>query len=143
MMEPRPPPPTYAPSMRLWVVAAVVVVVLAGCSSSGSGSTQTQVDDATVEQKLASLDSGKFESEGSELTARFRQLLGWLEPKCTEDRERIGDYAVKSQELLDKNAGKTVSLEYVLHQVNASIPDGTSAKPCADAFSSWVSNEEG
>jgi hypothetical protein len=108
--------------MRTIGVFVVAVVFLA---ASPAAQTVTVTDASPPEAKLAALDAHSKTVQQSAI-GEYAHLLDGLDRKCKEDRDRIGDVAVKGVQLL---AEKKVAMTHkqFLQAMNDSMPKGSEA----------------
>ena len=108
--------------MRTIGVFVVAVVFLA---ASPAAQTVTVTDASPPEARLAALDAHSKTVQQSAI-GEYAHLLDGLDRKCKEDRDRIGDVAVKGVQLL---AEKKVAMTHkkFLQAMNDSMPKGSEA----------------
>ena len=58
----------------------------------------------------------------------FRYLLKTLDDKTSETKVQIADMTVKTQQILQDEYGKEVSLLFLMENVNDAIPSGANVK---------------
>jgi hypothetical protein len=101
----------------------VAVVFLA---ASPAAQTVTVTDASAPEAKLAALDAHSKTVQHSAIR-EYARLLDDLDRKCKEDRDRIGDVAVKGVQLLaEKNIAMTHKM--FLQSMNDSMPKGSETR---------------
>ena len=100
-----------------------VFVVVTFLAASPAAQTITVTDASAPEAKLAALDAHSKTVQQSEIR-EYARLLDDLDRKCRENRQRIGDVAVKSVQLL---AAKNVAMTHkkFLQAMIASTPKGS------------------
>lgn len=122
------------------VVAAVAVLlvgtVIGAVVPDGDSSPSQSRNEDSVEYKLAVVDEGGFVAPDDPVVDSYATLLDFLEPKCNENRERIGDMAVVAKDELG------TSLLTILRGVNGSIPTDFGSQPCADIFAYYVALQQ-
>jgi len=107
----------------------VPFVPAAGPASAASGKT-------TVELRLARLQKGNARDDDPLITDMKREL-DIMQRKCTDDRERLGDYTISSQKIL-REKGLNQNLLSVLVGVNQSLAGVNRPIPCADMFNGYA-----
>lgn len=118
------------------LLAVLAVCALAGCASSTS-STETTATKPTVAQKLATIQTEGDVSADDPLVKKFDARLDSLRKKCKDERIRLADMIVRTQQLLNEG-GQEESLISITSNVNASIPPGIGKMPCASVFAAYV-----
>jgi hypothetical protein len=132
------------PSLRHAVFAPLFFLLATGSTFYARVAYAADVEVTTSsppEAKLASLDA--HTTTIPESTVRtYGSVLDQLDPKCTEDRERIGDIATKGVELLQGRKGVKMSYLKFLQAMNDSIPPGTESLnlKCAEIASILVTS---
>lgn len=105
---------------------------------SDTSSSPERTTDQSIEYKLAVID-GHF-TPSDEIKRRYGRALDLLERYCPENRERIADMTVRSQELL-KERNIDENLLQLLRNFRTSIPDEASPGElgnCSEIFSTYV-----
>jgi hypothetical protein len=113
-----------------WIMPFVAVLLLVVAASPAAAASKSPA------YQLAALDA-----EGSPSKAEvqlYKNVLESLGSKCRDKQRRLGDFAVKSQQILDKDGAGSFSLLQILQLVDASIPAGSGKQPCASVFAAWV-----
>jgi hypothetical protein len=87
--------------------------------------------------KLATIEEGTYVAQDDPLVDDYQAALDGLGGDCTDSEERLGDMAVRSQQLL-LNGGVNESLLSILQSVDRSIPAGADLGSCADIFAAYV-----
>lgn len=111
----------------LMIILMIVVgniIISGGGDKKGSGSiiTQQETLKKTPAYMLAVLDVG-HQNPSQEMIKRFDNKLDSLLLKCQENNKLIiGDYIVKSQEMLKKE-GEILTLYQIIDDIDKSIPD--------------------
>jgi hypothetical protein len=94
----------------------------------------------SLAEKLAALDTRTpVEMLPDDLVRKFQRQIDALKGKCQDEETRLGDFTVKSQELLnDYNLDE--SLLSIITNVNLSIPDEYAelGVSCSDVFGAYV-----
>lgn len=134
----------------LWLSALTALVLLGtGCGDfaegvkegveAGSGASASASESKeTPEYMLASIDAGHPLESDDGTVDDYARALDSLEGKCSNARTRLGDMAVKGQELLS-DKGVEESLLSILRNVRLSIPDSLPAgTECADIYAAYV-----
>lgn len=90
----------------------------------------------SVAYKLAVIDSGEPSPDN---VAEYKVALRSLDPKCHENKTRIGNMTVTAQRLLRDEKAVDLTLLEILQYVDLSIPsDLPGSQPCSDVFTSFV-----
>jgi chromosome segregation ATPase len=87
-----------------------------------SQETSEKSDNESCEYKLAVIQNGGYLSESDPLVGKFRVHLDSIMRKTGEDRNRIGDLVVLTQNLL-KERGVIENLETVIYALDGSLPE--------------------
>ena len=87
--------------------------------------------DSDVEYQLAVVDKGGFVATDDSSIDLYDRALDRAERKCTDNRRRIGDYAVKDQQLLEERGIRASILE-LINAIDQSIPAEIAPTSCAD-----------
>ena len=127
------------------LVAGVVVLALLALTvgsvlaflGSGSDKESAGACAASTACKLASIDAGTELDPDSGEVQEYQAALDALGVKCTSPSGRLGDMAVRSQELL-ANRGVAEDLLTILRNVEASMPASAPRMKCTDIFASYV-----
>ena len=90
-----------------------------------------------LEYQLASLDAGGRIKKDAPVLRKYAAVLSRLDRKCDDYRERTGDLASESSDLLQV-LGSGVDLLQILRSVEKSIPRSAARMPCADVFASLL-----
>ena len=100
-----------------------VFVVAIFLAASPAAQTVTVTDASAPEAKLAALDAHSKTVQQNAI-GEYARLLDGLDRKCREDRDRMGDIAVKGVQLL---AEKKVAMTHkkFLQAMNDSMPKGS------------------
>ena len=97
--------------------------VVAFLAASPAAQTVIVTDASAPEAKLAALDAhSKTVQQGA--IGEYARLLDGLDRKCKEDRERIGDIAVKGVQLLAKKKVAMTHRQF-LQAMTDSMPKGS------------------
>jgi hypothetical protein len=139
--------------MRRIALLLVLVLAVAACGGDDIATTVPADDEAsgvepkaepTLKPKPAKKPVDEMSSaemlaviDGSASAQPYGRLLDSLDAKCTENAGLIGDYAVKSRELLADD-GVQVSILDALRGIDGSIPDGTTGMKCSEIAAAWV-----
>lgn len=105
------------------------------------GSKRTFSED-DLEYQLASLDAGRPVESDDPLLREYAVVLDRLDKKCDDYRQRTGDLASESGDLLQL-LGPGVGLLEILRSVEKSIPRSAPRMPCADVFASFLPLADG
>jgi len=127
------------------LVAGVVVLALLALTvgsvlaflGSGSDKESAGACAASTACKLASVDAGTKLDPDSSAVQEYQAALDALEVNCTNPPRRLGELAVRSQELL-ANGGVAEDLLTILRNVEASMPASAPRMECTDIFASYV-----
>lgn len=124
------------------IYSAFIIILFIGfafaTTETDNNSSSERTTDHSIEYKLAVIDG--YSTPSNELTRKYGHALDLLERYCPEDRERIADMTVASQqELKKKNIDE--SLLQLLRNFRTSIPE--EAKPgeigeCSEIFSAYI-----
>lgn len=131
---------TLGPLLAGIVVLAVLALTVGSALAflgSGGGEGSAAACAASTACKLASIDAGTELDPDSGEVQEYQTALGDLGVKCTNLSGRLGDMAVKSQELL-ANGGVAEDLLTILRNVEASMPASAPRMECTDIFASYV-----
>ncbi|MCH8066918.1 MAG: hypothetical protein IIC90_14030, partial [Chloroflexi bacterium] len=93
--------------------------------------------DSDVEYQLAVVDKGGFVATDDSSIDLYDRALDRAERKCTDNRRRIGDYAVKAQQLLEERGIRASILE-LINAIDQSIPAEIAPTSCADIVAALV-----
>jgi hypothetical protein len=116
--------------------AVLAVLVAAAVAISGGADAAEKKPKRSVAYKLAAIDLG---AKPDRATVRQYSLpLNELDSKCNENRTRLGDYTVKTRELLEEKGGQSLPLLQILQSINMSIPPDAPKQRCSDVFAAWV-----
>lgn len=116
---------------RLPIAALLLVILAAACSSGSSAATSGGASQPSVAEKLHVV-------EGNATTAEYQHALDKLGPKCRERAGRLGDFAVKTQQIIENKTGQHEPLISILRHVNQSIPKALGKTPCLDIFTAYA-----
>ena len=124
--------PVYA-----WIAGLISTLVLVGpCKGQ-----PTQASEVTrlPEGKLAAIDSGTRSVSGA-MVRPYTVSLDSLQLRCTETRERIGDFAFTGANLLRSQKSVHVSILRFLQMMEGSIPrvSSTERVKCAEIAAALV-----
>ena len=100
-----------------------VFVVVTFLAASPAAQTVIVTDASVPEAKLAALDANSKTVQQSAI-GEYARLLDGLDRKCKEDRERIGDIAVKGVQLLAKKKVAMTHRQF-LQAMTDSMPKGS------------------
>lgn len=99
--------------------------------------TTTAPEEESVEFKIAALDGIIAAGNADPVLAPYVAALDALEPKCTNDRTLLGDFAVTGRDLL-ADRGETITLLEFLHAIDESLPPGLGPIDCAEIAAAVV-----
>jgi len=133
--------PLVAGVVVLAVLALTVGSVLAFLGS-GSGEGSAGACAASTACRIASIDARTELDPDSRAVQEYQAALDALGVKCTNPPRRLGDMAVRSQELL-ANGGVSEDLLTILRNVEASMPANAPRMQCTDIFASYVAQRGG
>lgn len=126
-----------------WGCGIIVIIFIIGMiavSLGGSGSTQNSGSSSqkSPAYMLAALQIG-HQNPDQEMIQEFDKRLNSLLGKCTEnDKSRIGDYVVKSKQMLAEE-GEYLQLSEIIDALDKSIPDSaTGVVSCAEIAAGFV-----
>jgi hypothetical protein len=127
------------------LVAGVVVLALLALTvgsvlaflGSGSDNESAGACAASTACKLASMDAGRELDPDSSAVQEYQAVLDSLGVNCPDSSGRLGDMAVRSQELL-ANGGVAEDLLTILRNVEASMLASAPRMESTDIFSSYV-----
>jgi hypothetical protein len=121
---------------RQAVLLVAIAAFLGACGEAESGGG---ADDCTTAAcKLATIDTGSPMTDDDAAVAEYQQALDALALFCEDSETLLGDFAVKSQELLE-NGGQSETLLDILRHVAESIPAGSpKMQSCSSIFAAYV-----
>jgi hypothetical protein len=128
--------PLVAGMVVLALLALTVGSVLAFLGS-GSDKESAGACAASTACKLASMDVGTEFDPNSSAVQEYQAALDALEVNCTNPPRRLGELAVRSQELL-ADRGVAEDLLTILRNVAASMPADARRMECTDIFANFV-----
>jgi len=135
--------PVVAPrSIRASIAVTTLFALLAsltGCSDDKTVSAQTELAAALTrlpEGKLAAIDSGTINVTEA-MVSPYKLALDSLQGRCSEPRDRLGDFAVVGVEELNKKAVSITILRFLEMMVD-SIPPEVGRLRCAEIAASLV-----
>ena len=106
-------------------------------TASPASTASSRYSDHDPEYLLAAIDKGSLNVSDPEV-APYERVLDRLEPKCTENRELIGDMAVRSLELLADEGVVSETTLTMMEAVDLSIPADLGEQPCADIYATLL-----
>jgi hypothetical protein len=117
--------------------ALLVVSLLSGCGRTDTDKMESALTQLP-EGKLAALDAGSLNINEA-MVNPYRMLLDSLKRKCSEPRNRIGDFAVAGIRML-RDKGKVVTIRSFLMLMDNHIPQNVPAgtMKCAEIASAVV-----
>ena len=130
------------------ILTAAVVFSAAGCGDFQEGSEEgagRATPEPSTEYKLAVIQEGGHVSPDDPAVTQYASALDRLEEKCPDERERLADYAVRSQQLLEER-GIEESVLDILRNARSSIPDEMergAVGSCSDIFAAYVALRRG
>jgi hypothetical protein len=101
----------YTPVLRLLGTLLILILAL-GCGDS------QPVKEASLEQKVATIDAGTFISEDDISVKRIRYLLTSLETATGVPKEKIADKAATARSILRENYGREIKIQDLLEGAN-------------------------
>ena len=117
-------------------ISILILVGVAALLAAGSASAQS------IEETLAIVQTG-ISHPPAEIVKEFDRVLTGLERKCQQQRTStpgsvgLGDMAMKAVQSL-ANGGRSTTPAYLLHALNAAIPDEIGKRDCAPVLSALV-----
>src|SRR5579859_6101687 len=104
--------------MFRFLLAPILALTLLGSSNAAAQTTS----DPPIEYKLAVIQTGAYVDPNDPLVGQFATALDDLQSKCTEPRDRLGDFAVVTHTQMGLHGVNETQLS-ILEHVNASIPE--------------------
>jgi hypothetical protein len=117
----------------------MIIAILAGCSDGTAGMEVT--NSSPPEAKLAAIDLGTRRVPPDTI-ATYASVLDRLQGKCTEPRDRIGDFAVVGVDQLKEEKGMEVTIYRFLRMMDDSVPSSTDKLKCIEIAAALVTLTE-